>query len=242
MHSIFRAVTIVALSLLLTACPRGIRPPTEPVGEVPPLPPPDLRGALLYDVSAADSDLAILVFRGGTLARLGHNHVMSSKSIEGRVWIHSADVQRSGFELSFPVNELIVDDPEARANAAGAFPEGELPPEIPQADREGTRKNMLREQVLDGEHFADVTLQAVRVSGTLAAPTLLTRITIKGVSRDIEVPAIVTIEDAKLTAQGEFAVLQTDFGITPFSIGMGALEVQNQLKIRFSIVAMAVGA
>jgi hypothetical protein len=100
----------------------------------------------------------ILVYRGGTLARLGHNHVMTSKAVTGRVWVHS-QLAKSGFELAFPVAELIVDDAQAR-RAAGA----EFPPEIPQADKEGTRKNMLRTEVLDAEHFPQVSLQSVRIS------------------------------------------------------------------------------
>jgi hypothetical protein len=31
--------------------------------------------------------------------------------------------------------------------------------------------------------------------------------------------------------------LQTDFGIKPFSIGLGALEVQDRLHLKFVLVA-----
>jgi hypothetical protein len=231
MHSTFRACTVLALSLLLAACPRGTRPPVEPTSGVPPLPTADLSGAVVYAVHAAESTVDILVFRGGTLARLGHNHVMTSRALQGRVWIHPT-LARSGFELSFPVNELVVDDPAARRRAGSEFP-----PEIPQADKDGTRRNMLRAEVLDGEKFATVKLQSVKVSGTLQAPAITTRITIKEVSRDIDVPAMVTIEGTRVSAQGEFDIEQTAFGIKPFSIGMGALEVQNRLHIKFRIVA-----
>lgn len=232
MHSTFRACAILILSALLSACPTGTRP-TAPSQSVPPIPKADLRGATVYIVDPAASNVNILVYRGGTLARLGHNHVMTSKAVEGRVWVNQT-VARSGFELAFPVNELIVDDPDQR-RAAG----DEFPPEIPQGDRDGTRKNMLRPEVLDGEKFANVKLQSVAVNGTLQAPTITTRVTIKDAARDIPVLATVSIDGTRLTAEGEFDIKQTEFGIQPFSIGLGALQVVDQLHIKFRIVAQA---
>lgn len=232
-QSLLRACAVGVLSLLLSACPTATRPPERP-SSVPALPTADLSGAVVYAVNAAESNVDVLVYRGGTLARLGHNHVMTSRALQGRVWIHPT-LARSGFELAFPVNELVVDDPEARTRAGGAAKE--FPPDIPQADKDGTRKNMLRAEVLDGEHFATVKLQAVKVSGTLQAPTVTTRITIKEVSRDVEVPVAVTVEGTRVTAQGEFDIEQTAFGIKPFSIGMGALEVKDGLHIKFRVVA-----
>ena len=233
-HAILRACTVGALGLLLSACPMATRPPAERPASVPALPTGDLSEAVVYAVNAAESNVDVLVYRGGTLARLGHNHVMTSRALQGRVWIHPT-LARSGFDLSFPVNELVVDDPEARNRAGGAA--REFPPDIRQADKDGTRKNMLRAEVLDGEHFAAVKLQSLKVSGTLQAPTITTRITIKDASRDIDVPAAVTVEGARVTAQGEFDIEQTAFGIKPFSVGMGALEVQNRLHIVFRVVA-----
>lgn len=231
MQKTVRAWAVIGVSLLLAACPRGTRPPAgQPA--VPPLPAVDLSGATVYAVSAADSRVDVFVYRGGAMARLGHNHVMTSRAVHGRVWVHPT-LARSGFELSFPVNELVVDDPQARAAAGGDFPA-----QIPQADRDGTRKNMLRAEVLDGEHFATVTLQSVRVSGTVQSPTIGTRITIKGVTRDVDVPAQVAIADSRLTASGEFDIAQSAFGITPFSIGLGALTVQDTVHVAFNLVAL----
>src|SRR5690348_16519563 len=50
--------------------------------------PDDLRGAQLFRISPATSSLHILVYRSGTMASLGHNHVISSRSVNGFVWRH----------------------------------------------------------------------------------------------------------------------------------------------------------
>lgn len=236
MRSISRALLPVALSLLVAGCLATTRtpPPVAPSPGPPVSPqsvPVEVQGAVRYQVNPAASRVDILVYRGGTFARLGHNHVMTSKTVTGKVWLHP-QLEKSGFELSFPVAALIVDDAESR-RAAGA----EFPPEIPQGDKDGTRKNMLRTEVLDAEHFPEVKLQAVRVSGTEQAPQITTRITIKDASREIDVPAKVSVDGTRLSASGEFDIQQTNFGIKPFSVAIGAIAVKDQLHIKFALVA-----
>jgi polyisoprenoid-binding protein YceI len=236
MRKVTRVGGLICLSVLLAACPRPVRPPS-PTPTVPPAPAPsapaaaDTRGAAVYEISSQSSQISILVFRGGKFSRLGHNHVMTSQQVSGRVWVHP-EFARSGFELSFPVAQLVVDDPEARRAAGSDFP-----PDIPQSDKDGTRKNMLRVEVLDGEHYPEVKLHSVQVAGTLEAPQVTVHITIKDASRDVQVPVKLAIEGAKLSASGEFDILQTEFGMKPFSVALGALEVQDKLHIQFRIVA-----
>jgi polyisoprenoid-binding protein YceI len=229
--TLLRTASIVAACALLTACPTtAVRPP-ENRPALPAVRAPDLRGATVFTVDSQASDVQVQVFRAGTFARLGHNHIMTSKHVTGRVWSHPT-LERSGFELEFPVAQLIVDDTQARA-AAGS----EFPGEIPADDREGTRKNMLRAEVLDAQSHPTIKLQSVKVSGSAQRPEISTRITIKGVARDVSVPAAVAIENGRLTATGQFDILQSEFGIKPFSIGGGTLQVQDRLHLTFKIVA-----
>jgi len=225
-----RVLCLIVAASVLSGCPAtSVRTPPPTKEALPEVGAPDVRGATIYTLNPT-SNVAIHVFRGGTLARLGHNHVMTAQQVTGRAWVHSS-IERSGFEASFPVAQLLVDDPKARA-AAGS----EFPGEIPADDREGTRKNMLRAEVLDAEKFPTISLRSVKVSGTLPKLQLTARITIKGVARDVIVPANVAIAGNKLTATGAFDIQQTTFGIKPFSIGLGALEVQDKLHIEFELV------
>jgi len=234
MYALTRASVLLCLCLGLAACPLPVQPPT-PAPSVPPTapspPPGDVPGATNYRIDPQASALHILVYRGGTFAKLGHNHVMSSKSLTGRVWMQP-QFAASGFELSFPVADLIVDDPDARRAAGSDFP-----PDIPAADKEGTRKNMLRAEVLDGERYPRVEVKSAKVGGSLQAPQVTARITIKDASRDVVVPVSAAVNGDRLTASGEFEILQTDFGIKPFSIALGALEVKDRLLVRFKLVA-----
>jgi hypothetical protein len=234
MREVTRVGGLICLSLLLAACPRPVRPPSPAptVPTVPQAPAVDMRGATVYEVSPQNTQLSIFVFRGGKFSRLGHNHVMTSQHVAGRVWVHP-EFARSGFELSFPVVQLVVDDAEARRAAGSDFP-----PDIPQSDKDGTRKNMLRAEVLDSERYPEVKLRSAHVGGTLQAPQVTASITIRDATHDVEVPVKIAIEGAKLSASGEFDVLQTQFGIKPFSVALGALEVQDRLHIKFKVTAM----
>lgn len=236
MHAMTRTGLLLCLCLGLAACPRPVQPPA-PVPSVPPTteptaPPGEVPGATNYRIDPQASVLHILVYRGGRLAKLGHNHVVSSKSLTGRVWMHR-QLDQSGFEIAFPVADLIVDDPEAR-RAAGS----EFPPEIPEGDKQGTRKNMLRAEVLDAENYPRVELKSAKIDGALPNPQVTAQITIKQATRDVVVPVKVSVSGDRLTATGEFAIQQTDFGMKPFSVAMGALEVKDRLDVRFEIVAL----
>jgi polyisoprenoid-binding protein YceI len=223
----------LALTLSVGACMKQTRPTAPPEKPAPSTPeaPADLKGATVYQVNPKSSRVDILVFRGGSLSRMGHNHVMTSHAVTGRVWVNPT-FARSGFELSFPVKELVVDDNEAR-KAAGA----DFPPDVPEKDRDGTRTNMLRTEVLDAEHYPTVKLRAAKIDGSLAKASVTAHITIKDQSRDVEVPTAVAVEGNRLTATGEFDINQSDFGMKPFSVALGALTVKDPLHIKFRVIA-----
>jgi polyisoprenoid-binding protein YceI len=224
-------VLLVAILTILVvgieACkPKIVRPSaaTPAPGTV------DTTGAVHYQVDSAASEVHILVYRGGAMARLGHNHVVSSKEVSGTLLLNN-DLARSSLELTLPVTTLTVDDPQARKTEGADFTA-----EVPQEAREGTRRNMQRPELLDGEHYPTIKLQSVAFAGSRSNPSLIMRTTIKGVARDVVVLATVKEEGRRISAEGEFTIQQTDFGIAPFSAALGALQVQDRLRIRFSLV------
>lgn len=227
------AVALVGILLFLAGCPRprvveapAPAPPTK-------VPAPQLEGATIYTIDPDASQVHVLVYRGGPMARLGHNHVMTVKALSGRVWVHPQQLSRSGFQLEFPVNDVVVDDREARLAAGNDFP-----PDIPDKDKAGTRTNMLRAEVLDGAQYPKIELASTRIAGRLPQPEITAAITLKGARREIPVPATVTVDAHRVHAKGEFTLRQTEFGITPFSVALGAVQVQDELRVRFDLSAV----
>ncbi len=189
-------------------------------------------GATVYTIDAGRSLVTLRVYRAGRLAKLGHNHVITSTSESGRAWTNGAPAT-SGFEVRVAVNDLIVDDPAARADAGPDFP-GELS----EAAREGTRTNMLRAEVLDGARHPEIVVRAGSLGGTWDQPAVAASVTLKGQTRLLDVPIAIVRTDDAIVARGAFTVLQSEFGITPFSIGGGAIAVADAVDVSFEIRAV----
>ncbi|MBK6351592.1 MAG: YceI family protein [Proteobacteria bacterium] len=180
--------------------------------------------------------VTVFVRRAGPLAKLGHDHVITSAG-RSRLGLARHTPADSSFELTLPVDRLEVDLPAARA-AAGM----EFAASGPDDARAGTRHNMLRAEVLDAEHFPAITLRSSAASGAWPQPIVRVAVTLKGVEREQEIPVVVELDADGLTARGELRLNQTDFGITPFSVAGGAIRVADTLEIRFEIAAASPGA
>jgi len=63
------------------------------------------------------------------------------------------------------------------------------------------------------------------------------QVTIRGQTRSLSVPVTYSFEDTRLVVSGELPLKQSDLGLTPFSAMLGALQVQDELRVRFRIVA-----
>jgi polyisoprenoid-binding protein YceI len=184
-----------------------------------------------YKVVAEESLLQILVYRGGAMARLGHNHVITSHQLSGSVFI-TDDLTQSRFDIGFPVNDLTVDEPAMREMAGADFPPG-----VPQSARDGTRKNLLSEALLDGAAYPVVRLRATEVVAAGENFDVNVEITLKDQVRHVRVPMRVARENGAVTARGEFPLTQSGLGLKPFSAAMGALLVVDEMRVRFEVRA-----
>jgi polyisoprenoid-binding protein YceI len=213
---------------------------TSPPPALPPAPPvqqPEVpAGALEYQVVPGESLLQILVYRGGPMARLGHNHVIASHHLEGTVQL-TDDPTATRFEIRVPVNELTVDEPQLRERAGMDFP-----PNVPQGARDGTRRNMLSAALLDGAGYPTLRLRATDVLATASGFDVGVEIAIKDQLRQVRVPVILERKAGALIARGEFALKQSELGLKPFSVAMGTLLVLDEMKIRFEICARRAAA
>ena len=223
--------TAAAACLLLAACAAPETPPAAPSSSVAPpatAPRGDPFAALLAGRAAGpllriadDALIAITVRRGGALARLGHDHVVAARRIDGRV-----DPAAGLAVLRFRLDEMTVDEAALRREAGLTTQ--------PSADAvAGTRVNMLT-RVLDAARhpFVEVRAQRGGTPGMLQAD-----ITLHGVTRRYAVPADIERDPQGVTARGTLTLRQTDFGITPFSVMGGAMAVQDTLEIRFALPA-----
>jgi hypothetical protein len=229
---------VLFLTCLLAACPTRPPPPPARVRTVPAPPPSAPHAGRPYDIVAADSLLTVRVYRGGTLASAGHNHLIASHTLVGTVYLPE-DVLKASWELHLAVAELTVDEPQLRAQEGGS----DFPPDVPQAARDGTRRNMLGYAVLDAAEYPEVVLRSERLEPAAAdTPGALVAwldAQVRDQHRTIGVPVRYELAGDTLTVTGETALRQGELGLTPFTALLGALAVQDEMRVRFRIVARA---
>lgn len=188
-------------------------------------------GSREYRVVAEESLLQVFVYRGGTMARLGHNHVIASHHLDGVVYL-TDDLLQTRFDVSFPVSELTVDEPALREQAGPDFP-----PSVPQSARDGTRRNLLSEALLDAAQYPTIRLRATEVIASATSFEAGVEITIKGQAHAVRVPVEVERSDGQIIARGELPLKQSELGLEPFSAALGALVVLDDMKVRFELTA-----
>ncbi|RPI13385.1 MAG: YceI family protein [Lysobacterales bacterium] len=235
-----RALFAAPALALLAACSVP-RPEAEaPHARIPPAAPAEPTGASVipegarrYEVDPERSELSIRVFRAGPLARLGHDHVITTSRESGSAWL-GKEPAGSGFEMRFAGADLVVDDAEARRAAGEAFAAP-----VPDTAREGTRRNLLGPMVLDAANHPEIVLRADRLEGRWPRPVARVGVTVRGRAADVAVPLLVEHGGDELRASGSLRLRQTDLGLVPFSVAGGAIQVGDELEVEFRVVALA---
>jgi hypothetical protein len=235
---VFKTFIVGALAVVLAACgalkPHHAAPPNP---NEPLLPMDQRLPGKLYHIDESRSELRILVYRAGPLARLGHNHVMVNRSLRGAVKLADAP-NDSGFRLSVPVAGFVVDDAQARHEEGSDFDS-----EVPEEAKAGTLQNMRGAALLDADEFPLITVQSLAFSeppGAGGADSLVATVTISVAGHDskMQVPFTVRRKLNELSATGSSQIRQSALGLTPYSLMLGALQVQDAMTIKFNIIAV----
>lgn len=183
-----------------------------------------------FAVDPQASEVRMLVYRDGPLARFGHNHVLVGR-VEGEVRA-GGTAPGSAFRLEIPVGSFAVDPPAARAEEGAEFAA-----EVSEQARKGTRENMLGGEVLDAGRYPYLRIASVALAGPRWNPTVTARVTLRGVSRDVRFPAAVFQNGDAIEVIASFRVRQSDFGLKPFSVFGGGLLVRDAIDIRVRVIA-----
>ena len=237
----FKILGVGALALALGACgaprPRPPPPQNAPSAASPSLP----AQGRIYRIDPQGSELRILVYRAGPLARFGHNHVMRNRAIRGEVNLSSTDAA-SSFSLTFPAGAFTVDEAQARREEGSDFSS-----EIPEDAKAGTFGNMMSTAVLDAAEFPEISVKSVAVAtsagagaGTGVGGALTATVAIKVAGREsrVDVPMELVRDSDRVSASGSLELRQSALGLIPYSLMLGALQVQDAMTIKFKVVAL----
>jgi len=186
----------------------------------------------VFKVDSLQSDVMITVRRGGLMAKLGHDHIVSSRQLQGFI-LMDQDNQRCHADFYIPVHLMEVDNPQLRAQA-------QMQTTPSDKDIAGTRINMLKS--INAKQFPFVQLRSADCSEIFTNSSVAIEIQLHGVTRNQQIDFNWHRDKAGvLTAQSTFSLLQTDFNIAPFSIMNGLIKVEDKLEIDVQLTAYPLG-
>lgn len=182
-----------------------------------------------HALDPAGSELRVWTYKEGLLSRVAHDLRLRATRLEGSARI---DGDRVACEVAVPVAGLRVEGQVARG---AVVPLGEK-------DHREIEGNLRSPRVLDAAAHPDVRFRGEgrREGGRLG---LSGELTIRGAARPLAVD--VTLEPAggdALRARGEVRLRQTDWGIEPYRALLGALKVQDGVRITFDLRIVPAGA
>ena len=187
-----------------------------------------------YAVDAARSEIAVKVFKGGVASALAHDHVVRAARWQATLDV-SPDPVALDADVRVDATALEVDEPDARARLG-------LDGTLSESDRAQVRASMLGAEQLDVASHPEIRFAASQIARDAARDgasfRLAGELSLHGRTRRIDVPLAITRDGESFTARGHVRVKQSDFGITPYSAFLGAVRVQDEVEIVFTLVAV----
>ncbi|MCY2967630.1 MAG: YceI family protein [Planctomycetota bacterium] len=175
------------------------------------------------EIDPQSSRVYILVGKTG----LGHDHGIEGKIQSGRLKLGATE---KGGQIEFNLRSFVADTATARAYVG-------LSGKTDQGTADKVTKNMLGSAVLDVANFPTATFEVksiARLKSREGEPRqfqLEGDFTLHGAKNPIKFKALADEADGFIHLRGAFGILQTDYGITPFSQAFGAVGVADQLTI-----------
>jgi hypothetical protein len=97
---------------------------------------------------------------------------------------------------------------------------------------------MLGPAVLNAADFPALTISSVSVTATAGAFQARVALEVAGHASALVVPFMLEVSPRRLVAHGELTLRQSSIGLAPFSVFLGALKVQDELRVKFKFVAV----
>ena len=233
-----RKSLILIVALLIAACTPQPKPQQAPVAPVSGFPAnfpttfyTSAQAGTVYRVAPAQSSLILKVFKSGALAALGHNHVITSRSVDGFIYL-ADDLAAARADLFVRVEQLTVDDAAARTAAGPDFTS-----QPTQQDIEGTRTNMLGPKLLDAEHFPFITAHVTPGHIRMEASDVELGLTVR--DKTARIPIVVTWqrEGNELHVATTFVTDHATLSLEPFSALGGSLRVADKIEVAVALTA-----
>jgi polyisoprenoid-binding protein YceI len=171
-----------------------------------------------HELGPASGSLRVRTSRSGLGRRAGHDLVLEVTRWSGQASVDLGDPANSTVSAEIEVASF-----EVREGTGGVLP-------LTGSDRDEIVK-IIREKVLRASAYPAITFRSTRVQGTAEAFTVDGDLTIMGRTRPVTVRGRVSGD--RLT--GGATVVQSQWGVKPYSALFGQLKVADPVEIEFDL-------
>jgi polyisoprenoid-binding protein YceI len=176
------------------------------------------------DIYLPNSHVYVFVGKTG----FGHEHGVVGQIKQGRI---NLDTASDAGSLDFDMTSFAADTPEARKYVG-------LEGTTDASTQQQVNANMRGADVLDVTRYPTASFKIKQIDKLpklsqhgLAQYQLMGDFSLHGVSRPIQVVAEAEDQNGWTHLRGGFTMLQSQFGITPFTKALGAVGVADQLNV-----------
>jgi polyisoprenoid-binding protein YceI len=176
-----------------------------------------------YTLDASRSKFMAHASPSGLLWFKGHGHHLAASDFSGQVELTMPNIQPASLRLVVKAASL---------HETGA--------DFTEPQKQIINKE-LHDIVLLPDQYPEIVFQSTSVTAKTAKRIgvdvrIVGNLTLHGVTRQIEIPANVTLNDNELRATGNFSIDRDDFKVKATSAAHGLVRVSNKVKFEFDIV------
>ncbi|WP_336214137.1 YceI family protein [Nonomuraea sp. LPB2021202275-12-8] len=171
-----------------------------------------------YTLGPESGRLLVHTRRTGLGAKAGHDLIIEVTRWRGDATVDTADPANSSVILEIDAESLHV-----LKGTGGVKP-------LTDSDR-GEIEKILREKILHTARHPTITFRSTTAGGTAESFQVEGDLTIVGVTRPVAVQASL----AEGRVHGSATIVQTRWGIRPYSALFGALKVSDEAEVRFDV-------
>lgn len=180
------------------------------------------------EINTQFSRVFVFVDKAGLV---GHQHAVEGRIKQGQLFVNASIQEAKKSSIVFDMKSFDADTPLARKYLS-------IQSEIDEETRKKVNDNMLGLEILAVQQYPEAKLQNAKWSPTgkmskrnLPEHVLEGDFTLHKTTRPIQALCDVEQKDGWLHIRGAFRILQSEYGIKPFSKMMGAVGVKDELRI-----------
>lgn len=184
---------------------------------------PDGDAAIVrFRLDPSRSTFMVHADRSGLLYFKGHSHRIAVRDFSGEAALSLDAINPASLTINIRADSL----EETR--------------DIFTAQQKAIIKKELETIVLETEKYPAITYKSTSVKGSLKNGAfhviIAGNLTLHGVTRHVEIPAVVTVEGDVFRAKGEFSLNRKRFKVNATNAFNGLVRVKHKLKFVFDIV------